>query len=77
MLEKDPEQRISLMEISQHQWVTCNGLQPMQFKLYPKVTIVESDTAKAIGKVSTIELIRIRMKNKVKELRERKKSEVQ
>lgn len=65
MLEKDPERRITLVEISNHPWVTCNGLQPMQVKLYPKVSIHESDTIKAIGMVQTIELIRVRMKNKV------------
>ena len=65
MFQKDPEKRVSMAGIAGHDWVTCNGIKPMQIKLYKPLVLNTVDFEQAISKVSTIELISIRMKRKV------------
>ena len=68
MLRKDPERRVTLNEVAQHDWVTCNGVQPLAIKHYPPIVIQKQDTRSAISQVATIELIKLHIEEKVKRL---------
>ena len=67
MLAKDPEERLSIQEVLAHDWVTANGVQPILIHHYPPIEISEREGQEAIGKVSMIANIRIRMKKKIEE----------
>jgi serine/threonine protein kinase len=72
MFIKDPDRRISLQEIINHDWITCNGVQPLEIQSYMPVVLDLHDYALAIGKVATIELIKIRMKKHANRIRLKK-----
>jgi serine/threonine protein kinase len=67
MLAKNPEERLSIQEVLAHDWVTANGIQPILIHHYPPIEISEREGQEAIGKVSMIANIRIRMKKKIEE----------
>lgn len=72
MLIKESVDRISLQEIIKHDWITCNGVQPLEIQSYMPVVLDLNDMAMAIGKVATIELIKIRMKKQAERIRLKK-----
>lgn len=55
-----------------HDWITCNGVQPLEIESYMPVVLDLQDYAMAIGKVATIELIKIRMKRQAERIRMKK-----
>ena len=65
MLIKDPEQRISLLEIMSHDWITCNGVQPMPIHFYPSINVKPQDANDAIKKVHLIANIRIKIRKRI------------
>ena len=67
MLTKNPEERFSIQEVLAHDWITANGIQPIPIHHYPPIEISEREEEQAIGKVSMIANIRIRMKKKIEE----------
>jgi hypothetical protein len=72
MLDKDADRRISLHEVVKHDWITCNGIQKLEIQSYMPVVLDLQDYAMAIGKVATIELIKIRMKKQAERIRLKK-----
>lgn len=72
MLVKESERRISLQEIVTHDWITCNGVQPLDIQSYMPVVLDLNDIGMAVGKVATIELIKIRMKKTAERIRLKK-----
>lgn len=40
---KDPEKRISMSEIINHDWITSNGIQPLQIYISPSIQITPQD----------------------------------
>ena len=65
MLEKDPDRRASLAEIMAHDWVTCNGVQPLPIHFYPSINVIPADTSNAIKMVNLIANIRIRIRKRI------------
>lgn len=65
MMAKDPEQRIPLLEIMDHDWITCNGVQPMPRHFYPSINVRPEDTQEAIKKVEIVEIIKIRIRQRL------------
>lgn len=72
MFIKDPDQRIALIDMTMHDWITCNGVQPLPIKNHKPVVLEKDDYVHAIGKVATIELIKIRMRKNVERIRLKK-----
>lgn len=54
-LIKDPELRITLMNILSHPWVTKGGIEPLGRHVAPKITVTETEILNAI-KPKTIEV---------------------
>jgi serine/threonine protein kinase len=67
MLTKNPEERFSIQEVLAHDWITANDIQPIPIHHYPPIEITEREEEQAIGKVSMIANIRIRMKKKIED----------
>lgn len=55
-----------------HDWVSCNGIQPLQIHFYPTITLNPSDATLAIQRVLIIAKIRLRFKAKVKEQKQKR-----
>ena len=62
MLDKDASARYTVEDILSHDWVTANGIQPIALKKHLPVTLEPEDKDKAIGKISALQLIRVRIK---------------
>ena len=62
---KDPEKRASLLEIMAHDWVTCNGVQPLPIHFSPSINVIPADTSNAIKMVNLIAIIRIRIRKRI------------
>lgn len=65
MLQKDPSTRFSVTDILKHDWVTANGTHSIVIKNYLPVTIEPEDKDKAIGKINAMQLIKVRMKERI------------
>lgn len=62
---KDPDQRITLHEIIQHDWITSNGIQPLPILLSPAIELSATDKERAINKVQLIAKIKLKIRQKV------------
>ena len=69
MLAKDPGARFSVNDILKHDWVTANGIQPLVIKNYLPVTVEPEDKDRAIGKINAMQLIKVRMKQRILSLK--------
>jgi serine/threonine protein kinase len=72
MLAKDPLSRYTINDIIKHDWVTANGIQPLTIKSYLPVTIEPEDKDRAIGKINVLQLIKVKIKQRI--LNEKKNS---
>ncbi len=72
MLAKDPLSRYTINDIIKHDWVTANGIQPLNIKSYLPVTIEPEDKDRAIGKINVLQLIKVKIKQRI--LNEKKNS---
>lgn len=54
-----------MTDILKHDWVTANGTHPIVIKNYLPVTIEPEDKDKAIGKINAMQLIKVRMKQRI------------
>mmetsp|Transcript_2276 Transcript_2276/g.1610 ORF Transcript_2276/g.1610 Transcript_2276/m.1610 type:complete len:81 (+) Transcript_2276:1789-2031(+) len=70
MFKKDPEERITLQKVMEHDWVSSNGIRPFPKVIYPKLELEKGETMNAFSKVKMVSMIKIRMKNKLKKKRE-------
>ena len=66
---KDPTKRISLLEMIGHDWVTCNGIQPLPILHYPSIELNQVERNRAISKVQMIAMIRMRIREKAEKKR--------
>lgn len=67
LLEKDPRKRITLAEVIAHDWVTANGLYPLEIPhRYNQIEIGAGESEGAIGKVKMIEMIKLKLRRKIK-----------
>jgi hypothetical protein len=65
MFIKDPNNRISLVEVMNHDWVTSNGVNPMTRIIYPKVEVTPGDTANLFKNVWMISKIKLKFRNQI------------
>lgn len=65
MFIKDANERISLEEITRHDWVTSNGVNPMPRVIYPKVELTNQDTQNLFKRVMVISKIKLKLRNQI------------
>ena len=68
MLTKNPEERASIYDVLSHDWVTSNGIDPVSIKNTSSIKIDDSDKLGAIGKVNLFQVIKIKFKQRMKEM---------
>lgn len=74
MMTKDPDARYTINDILKHDWVTANGIQPIAIKSYLPVTIEPEDKDMAIGKINVLQLIKVRIKQRILTLKKNSQS---
>lgn len=52
--KKNPEERITLQQIIEHPWVTCNSCVPLELKNYQKLEINPKDAEGAFTQVKLV-----------------------
>lgn len=62
MFMKDPGERATLLQVIQHDWVNCNGMQPIRLiNAQEVISLSNQETEGAIKKVNLIANIRLKL----------------
>lgn len=66
MLERDPSKRLTIREVVKHDWVTSNGLLPLDVNLDENMQEPSSqENEEAFSKIHLITRIKMKMRNLV------------
>ena len=66
MLERDPSKRLTIREVVKHDWVTSNGLLPLDVNLDENMQVPSSqENEDAFSKIHLITRIKMKMRNLV------------
>lgn len=77
VLERDPQQRITLSQLHQHLWVTSDGELPMELPKFERLHITDEEVSNAITKIRFVDRVALmvkvkgRFRKKAEEARER------